>query len=92
MVQSLHAEGVVSANRTRKSDHAYIRLSTPPNPANLPLVFLPAKFNPNDPLQRLGIAYMTKPGAPILGAAPPKSTRPRTSDESASGPQRKRRR
>lgn len=34
-------------------------------PNGLPIVFLPAKFDSNDPLQRLGIAFMTKPGMPM---------------------------
>lgn len=61
-----------------------------PNAANLPIVFLPAKFDPNDPLQRLGIAYMTKPGAPIPLAADSKKV---VADSVAEeGPKRKKRR
>ena len=37
-----------------------------PNPARLPLVFLPAKFDSSDPLQRLAIAFMSKPAAPAV--------------------------
>ena len=36
-----------------------------PNPAGLPIVFLPAKFDSSDPLQRLGIAFMSKPGTSL---------------------------
>ncbi|ORX35785.1 hypothetical protein BD324DRAFT_657237 [Kockovaella imperatae] len=50
MVQGFHAEGVAF--------HL-------PNPAKLPIVFLPAKFDSADPLQRLGIAFMSKPGMPL---------------------------
>ncbi|RSH87262.1 hypothetical protein EHS25_003171 [Saitozyma podzolica] len=50
MVQGLHAEGVAF--------HL-------PSVSKLPIVFLPAKFNSADPLQRLGIAFMTKPGFPL---------------------------
>lgn len=41
-----------------------------PNPRKLPLMFLPAKFDSNDGLQRLGLAYMTKSGAPAPAPAP----------------------
>ncbi|RSH94140.1 hypothetical protein EHS25_003943 [Saitozyma podzolica] len=50
MVQGLHAEGVAF--------HL-------PIAAKLPVVILPAKFDSADPLQRLGIAVMTKPGFPL---------------------------
>lgn len=50
MVQGLHAEGVA------------FHLSSP---GRLPIVFLPAKFDSSDQLQRLGIAYMTKAGHPL---------------------------
>ena len=36
-----------------------------PNPARLPIVFLPAKFDSGDPLQRLGVAFMSKPGVTL---------------------------
>lgn len=50
MVQGLHAEGVA------------FHLNSP---GRLPIVFLPAKFDSNDQLQRLGIAFMTKAGYPL---------------------------
>lgn len=39
-----------------------------PNSRGLPLMFLPAKFDSSDNLQRLGLAYMTKAGEPAPGA------------------------
>ncbi|ORY32827.1 hypothetical protein BCR39DRAFT_557390 [Naematelia encephala] len=74
MVQGLHAEGVAF--------HL-------PNPTRLPIVFLPSKFESSDPLQRLGIAFMSKPGFPIPSrpSAPPVS-----SPEVDDGPKKKRRR
>jgi hypothetical protein len=33
-------------------------------------MFLPAKFDSNDNLQRLGLAYMTKGGGPIIPTKP----------------------
>lgn len=55
MVQGLHAEGVAF--------HLH-------NAGHLPLVFLPAKFDSSDQLQRLGVAFMTKPGVPLPAARP----------------------
>jgi hypothetical protein len=49
MIQGLHQEGVAF--------HL-------PNSKQLPLMFLPAKFDSSDNLQRLGLAYMTKPNRP----------------------------
>jgi hypothetical protein len=57
MVQGLHAEGVA------------FHLASP---GKLPIVFLPAKFDSNDQLQRLGVAFMTKAGYPV---AQPSRTR-----------------
>jgi hypothetical protein len=57
-------------------------------------MFLPAKFDSNDGLQRLGLAYMTKAGAPVATsltstiAAAPLPTGAKTSSE----PARKRKR
>lgn len=53
MVQGFHAEGVA------------FHLATP---SRLPIIFLPAKFSSEDPLQRLGIAFMSKPGIPLPAA------------------------
>jgi hypothetical protein len=36
-----------------------------PTPSHIPLVFLPAKFGSTDKLERLGLAFMTKPGLPV---------------------------
>lgn len=49
------------------TDDQAFHLSTP---GHLPIVFLPAKFDSNDPLQRLGVAFMTKPGLPAPRLAP----------------------
>lgn len=64
MVQGLHAEGVVSRGLRNCCQMLTIRQAfhLPLAGSRLPIVFLPAKFDPSDPLQRLGIAYMTKGG------------------------------
>jgi len=65
MVQGLHQEGVVRLVATNKhGDGADYQAFHLPNSKRLPLMFLPAKFDSNDNLQRLGLAYMTKGGAP----------------------------
>ncbi|KAL7421888.1 hypothetical protein Q5752_003660 [Cryptotrichosporon argae] len=55
LVQGLHAEGVA--------------FHLPIPGAQLPIIFLPAKFDSNDPLQRLGIAFMAPAGQSRLAAA-----------------------
>lgn len=71
MVQGLHAEGVVSGSRSASRDtktkisiantfFSIIKGFHLPCQTRLPIVFLPAKFNSEDPLQRLGIAFMGK--------------------------------
>ena len=45
-----------------------------PNPRKLPLMFLPAKFDSNDGLQRLGLAYMTKAGGSAIPQLPNTTT------------------
>lgn len=103
MVQGLHAEGVVSVSA--RQDMA-VRLTLAqafhlPGSTRLPIVFLPAKFDSKDPLQRLGVAFMSKPGIPlppppaipaavgVPGAAGAAGTEQTSPDD---GPRRKRRR
>ncbi|WVQ72482.1 hypothetical protein IAR50_002037 [Cryptococcus sp. DSM 104548] len=54
MVHGLHAEGVA--------------FHLPCENPRLPVVFLPAKFHANDPLLRLGVAFMGKAGLPYPAA------------------------
>lgn len=53
--------------------------------SGLPIVFLPAKFDSVDPLQRLGIAFMTKGGVPPTFSAPPTRRPSETENEVGSG-------
>ncbi|KAL1411424.1 hypothetical protein Q8F55_002380 [Vanrija albida] len=81
MVQGLHAEGA---------------FHLPLPGSRLPIVFLPAKFDTSDPLQRLGIAFMTKGGVSPLAQTgvhepEPSANGEPTQDEETS-PERKRRR
>ncbi|KLT45443.1 hypothetical protein CC85DRAFT_135026 [Cutaneotrichosporon oleaginosum] len=78
MVQGLHAEGVA--------------FHLPMPDTTLPIVFLPAKFDSADPLQRLGIAFMTKGGVPPNAPPVPPSRKSSTEDDLDSAPERKRRR
>jgi hypothetical protein len=74
MVQGFHAEGVVRYLWNLcgfLADTQAFHLSTP---NRLPIVFLPAKFDTNDPLQRLGVAFMTKPGMTNPHTGPPPNT------------------
>ncbi|RXK37086.1 hypothetical protein M231_05674 [Tremella mesenterica] len=85
MVQGLHAEGVAF--------HL-------PSISSAPVVFLPAKFDSSDVLQRLGVAFMTKPTrSDRRGTAPaavhfPVDGRPSTAelDSGSDTPKKKRRR
>ncbi|WWD17216.1 hypothetical protein CI109_101654 [Kwoniella shandongensis] len=84
MVHGLHAEGV--------GFHL-------PCETRLPIVFLPAKFHSNDPLLRLGIAFMGKAGVPYpsaplsIGAALGSTNgRGRASTDESDGQKKKRRR
>lgn len=74
MVQGLHAEGVA--------------FHLPMPGSGLPIVFLPAKFDSADPLQRLGIAFMTKGGAAPDFSAP---TTRRSSEDSIPADHKRRR-
>lgn len=62
--------------------------------SGLPIVFLPAKFDSADPLQRLGVAFMTKGGVPPFHTSAPPSRKMSTvgGEDGESGPGRKRRR
>ncbi|KAK8864486.1 hypothetical protein IAR55_001736 [Kwoniella newhampshirensis] len=84
MVHGLHAEGV--------GFHL-------PCETRLPIVFLPAKFHSNDPLLRLGIAFMGKAGVPypaaplsIAAGSRPGDGRGRSSTDEGSEVQKKKRR
>jgi hypothetical protein len=78
MVQGLHQEGVVSYF-SNISKSGLVRLICDqafhlPNPRKLPLMFLPAKFDSSDGLQRLGLAYMTKSGGSAIPQLPNTNT------------------
>jgi hypothetical protein len=63
----------------------------------LPIVFLPAKFGETDTLQRLGIAFMGKPGttaatippAPVNTVEKPKKRRRQSAPATSSGGRKK---
>lgn len=66
-----------------------------PNPRKLPLMFLPAKFDSNDGLQRLGLAYMTKAGGPPIvapPAVPAAAAAAKSGTETAEPPKKRKRR
>ncbi|GMK55259.1 hypothetical protein CspeluHIS016_0203150 [Cutaneotrichosporon spelunceum] len=78
MVQGLHAEGVA--------------FHLPMPDTNLPIVFLPAKFDSADPLQRLGVAFMTKGGVVPSSPVAPTSRKSTGDLDTDWAPERKRRR
>ncbi|BEI85478.1 hypothetical protein CcaverHIS002_0508790 [Cutaneotrichosporon cavernicola] len=78
MVQGLHAEGVA--------------FHLPMPDTNLPIVFLPAKFDSSDPLQRLGVAFMTKGGLALSSPVAPTSRKLSGEVDAYWAPERKRRR
>lgn len=94
MVQGLHAEGVVSTLFQPQLTLQAFHLPMPDS--GLPIVFLPAKFDSADPLQRLGIAFMTKGGVPPFPHSMPPSRKmsaaSREADGESTAPERKRRR
>ena len=55
-------------------------------------MFLPAKFDSNDGLQRLGLAYMTKAGAPPVIAPPVASEKTTNTGNTIAEPAKKRKR
>lgn len=94
MVQGLHADGVVRALTLVHHRTWLFPLDTLilveafllPTALNLPVVVLPAKFNSADPLQRLGIAFMSKPGCRL---PPPPPNNPLVNDSSVSAAKRR---
>ncbi|ODN82024.1 hypothetical protein L202_02350 [Cryptococcus amylolentus CBS 6039] len=78
MVHGLHAEGVA--------------FHLPCDNPRLPVVFLPAKFHANDPLLRLGVAFMGKAGLPYPAAPLPQPTNQDAEESGADEPARKKRR
>ncbi len=93
MVQGLHAEGVVSILDPYLSAYTDAQAFHLPMPdTNLPIVFLPAKFDSADPLQRLGIAFMTKAGVPPSAPVAPPSRKSSGEVETDAAPERTRRR
>jgi hypothetical protein len=76
-----------------KADHRKAFHLPLPN-LGLPIVFLPAKFDTEDPLQRLGIAFMAKGGVPPVGLGGVKQPQPEpmTEDAGPTDTTRKRRR
>ncbi|ODN94215.1 hypothetical protein L198_05069 [Cryptococcus wingfieldii CBS 7118] len=78
MVHGLHAEGVA--------------FHLPCDDPRLPVVFLPAKFHANDPLLRLGVAFMGKAGLPYPAAGLPQPTNQDAEESGVDEPARKKRR
>lgn len=76
MVQGLHAEGVA--------------FHLPLPGSGLPIVFLPAKFDATDQLQRLGVAFMAKGGIAPLPPRPMFNESEENAKSPASPPPKKR--